>query len=182
MNHGDPYNMPGARFTVALTIDQHELVQRLFERCSDYAVLHDGEPFGPTAAIDEFTALPPGRDIADKFVYGVAGDSEPPSLEAVLESVRGYPNERTWWLGLLLVDPPSRSTGVGGRLYEWFEQWVEGQGFEAIALSVIDDNPRGQAFWRRQGFGVDRVIDSHRMGTKQHKVHVMSKRLAASPG
>ena len=177
MSHSDPDSMPGAMFTVALTIDQHELVQRLFERCSDYAVLHDGEPFGPTAAIDEFTALPPGRDLADKFVHGVVGDCEPPPLAAVLESVRGYPNERTWWLGLLLVDPLSRSTGIGGRLYEWFELWVEDQGYEAIALSVIEDNPRGQTFWRRQGFVVDRVVESHRMGKKQHSVFVMSKPL-----
>lgn len=167
---------------VELTVDDYPTLQALLDECHDYSLLHHGHPFGPSAARDEFDDLPPGATGAEKFVHGLVGHDEPEGrLIAAVESVRHYPDPSTWWLGLLLVRPDHRNRGVGSWCSRWFEDLVRNAGAQAIALCVVDANPGGLAFWRRQGFELDRIADRDHDGPLRHRLHVLRKQIVANP-
>jgi GNAT superfamily N-acetyltransferase len=166
---------------IELSVDDHPTLQALLDECTDHAVLHDGRPFGPSAARDEFDDLPPGSTSADKFVHGLVGAGEHEDrLIAVVESVRRYPDPSTWWLGLLLVRPDRRNEGIGSCCYGWFEQRAAASGATDIALGVIAENRGGRVFWQRHGFDVERTVDDHRMGRRRHRLLVLRKRIATA--
>jgi GNAT superfamily N-acetyltransferase len=125
-------------------------VQTLLEACDDYAVMLTDKPHGAEAAADLFAALPPGREPADKLVLGIMGPSG--DLIGILDTVRGYPEPGVWFLGLLLLHPAHRGSGLGAKVYEAFAEWAFAQGCDVIRLGVVRQNERGLAFWTRQGF------------------------------
>jgi len=125
-------------------------VQRLYERCTDFHELAEGMPTRPTAGAEEIEALPPGKMSTDKHLFGiVAADGE---LAGYVDLTRDYPERGEWWLGLLMLDPASRGAGLGSRVVRGAAEWAVGRGARAILLGVLEQNPRAERFWRRQGF------------------------------
>ncbi len=96
----------------------------LFVRCVDHFELHDGEPPGPHAADIEFGDVPPGRTIDHKHLHAIVDPREPGRLVAVVESVNGYPDETTWFLGLLLVDPAHRGAASARPCCSRSRRWL----------------------------------------------------------
>lgn len=125
-------------------------LQALHERCSDYYELIEGSPTRPTSAQEDLAELPPGKDLADKFYFGIY-DSDP-KLAGALEMARDFPADGEWWLALLLLDPAVRCRGLGGRVVESAKRWVSAQGGRAIWLAVLEQNMQAERFWREYGF------------------------------
>ena len=177
--------------TIASGLDGFELrrleradvtaLQDLFERCADHFVLHDGEPPGPDAAEIEFDDIPPGRTLADKHLHGLVAVDESDRLVAVLESVTGFPDDETWFLGLLLVDPAARGSGIGAAMLMWFETMAAASGYAAVRLAVIRPNVAGRRFWERHGYVWEATRERRPFGRLHHDVDVLVHRLPA-PG
>lgn len=90
-------------------------LQRLYERCSDYHIAHEGTPTRPTAGEEELSSLPPGRSADDKFSFGI--HSAGGELVGYIELFRDYPAEGDWWIGLVMLDPAVRRRGLGGWIF-----------------------------------------------------------------
>ena len=132
-------------------------LQDLLERCADYLELDEGAPPGPGAARELLDAGPPGVSRDHKFVHGWARTVGEP-LVAVTDTIAGYPDQDSWFLGLLLVDPAWRRRGVGAAILRQIEAMARAAGAVQLYLAVLERNPDGQQFWQRQGFAVvDRV-------------------------
>lgn len=58
-----------------LSVEDAAPLQQLYEAAQDYALLIDGVPPLPTAARDEFSAVPPGV-LSDKFMFGAVDDKD----------------------------------------------------------------------------------------------------------
>lgn len=127
-----------------------EIVQALYERCSDYHLLEEGTPTRPGAARHLLTALPPGKQPDIKYVLGFHGADG--GLVGVLDLIRDFPAEGEWWIGLLMLDPAVRGTGVGERIFRSAARAIAGRGGTTIYLGVLEANPAAQRFWRRRGF------------------------------
>jgi ribosomal protein S18 acetylase RimI-like enzyme len=143
-------------------------VAALAERCADYAVLVYGAPFRPEEDARAFlTEGPQGKDPADVLKLGVR---EPASgrLVGLMEAVRGYPAEGTWYVGLLLLLPEQRGRGLGRAVARAFEAWAAAQDADRIMLSVVEENRRALRFWRALGFEVARKLPPRRFGTREH--------------
>jgi GNAT superfamily N-acetyltransferase len=125
-------------------------LQDLHERCSDYYHLIEGGPTRPTSAREDLAELPPGKELADKFYFGIYATDR--HLVGALEMARDLPFPGEWWLALLLLDPRMRGRGLGARLLEAVNQWVRRQGGSAISLAVLEQNTRAERFWREHGF------------------------------
>ena len=82
-------------------------------------------------------------------MFGLERDDE---LVGALDVLRDYPQPDDWYLGLLLLEPQSRSGGLGERVVANLRSWIAGQGGHAIRLAVNDLNEDGARFWMKMGF------------------------------
>ncbi|MBC7542765.1 MAG: GNAT family N-acetyltransferase [Candidatus Sericytochromatia bacterium] len=154
-----------------------EGVQTLLTACDDYAVMLTGRPHGPEAATDLFAALPPGRDEADKLVFGIGAPEAP--LIGIIDMIREYPEPGVWFLGLLMLDPAHRSQGLGAQAYEALAEYAFAEGCDSIRIGVVKENERALTFWSRQGFH-ELVRQPLRMGDKDTEAVIMEDVLVAA--
>jgi GNAT superfamily N-acetyltransferase len=154
------------------------VLQSLYEQCTEFALLTDGQPPSSTAARDEFDAVPGGKTTQDKYIFGLFDPQN--DLIGMIESIRHYPDNQTWWLGLMMLSPKQRGQGLGSEFYQAFENWVSAQGVKQVSLSVVEANELGLQFWKSLGFEVIRKTEPQQFGNKIHAVYVMSHSVAAT--
>lgn len=144
----------------------------LYRSCSDYVVLERGHEPDAAIALEEFQSFPPGRTDADKFVFGLKTASG--ELVGMLACDRDYPQEKSWWIALLLIDPAVRGHGVAKTLCGDFFAWLRTQGADRVELAVFAENERGLRFWDSQGFTLVRTAGPVAIGTKEHSLRVLA--------
>ena len=153
-------------------------VQALHERAADYVHRLWGLPPDPNSGVDFFARLPPGKAAADKHTLGVF-DGE--SMVGCIDLVRGWPDEATAVIGLLLLEPPARGRGAGRQAFAAIEAqaraWPEITQLRAL---VIASNDVARPFWERLGFRANGQTRPHEMGTVKSTAIVLIKRLERS--
>lgn len=132
-----------------LTLSDAATLQELLVRCSDYYELHEGRTPSPDTAALELVNVPAGTSLDDKYTIGIFEDAR---LVAALDSVLHYAKPEEAWIGLLLVDPAHRSTGLGRRIVEAAHEWMAGEGIGVVYAAVSELNPRSERFWRARGY------------------------------
>jgi ribosomal protein S18 acetylase RimI-like enzyme len=156
-----------------LGVDDIPALQDLFGRCVDHFLLHDGQPPEPDSAAIEFGDVPPGRTQADKHLHGIFERRHPDRMIGLVESVSGYPDEATWFLGLLLIDPAWRRRGLGSAALTALEAMVVEAGYRTIRLAVIEPNREARRFWVRHGFRHEETRKQQPFGRLTHGVEVL---------
>lgn len=91
MNHSASFtlNRPGYSAKL-LNLGDAAVLQSLYERCTEFALLTDGQPPSPTAAREEFHAVPDGKTTQDKCIFGLFAPQN--DLIGMIESIRRYPD------------------------------------------------------------------------------------------
>ncbi|MFJ3761721.1 GNAT family N-acetyltransferase [Streptomyces sp. NPDC090080] len=120
----------------------------------------------------EFQALsgdfPDPDDIRPEQVAGALADEMlNPDVEVLLARAEGRlvgvaitlarhpdPEDPDPWIGLLLVDAAARARGYGRRIAEGVEERFRAAGRVAVRLAVLENNPKGLAFWTALGYEV----------------------------
>jgi ribosomal protein S18 acetylase RimI-like enzyme len=159
-----------------LTPADSQAIQTLYEKCLDYMLLVDGHPAGVNAGAEAFQDVPQGRSPDDKLILGILDRQG--ELVGLLDALQHYPDETTWWIGLLLFTPAARSQGLGERVVQGFAGYVQSNGGQAIMLGVVEDNPRAYQFWQRMGFETVHKTEPRQFGDKIQVVNVMRRILA----
>lgn len=126
-------------------------VAALFLSAEDYIQLERGTAPGPEVTKEFFTDLPPGCSPAAVRKLGLE-DRESGHLVGVADLAFGYPAATDAYLGLMVLSAPARGLGLGASFLAHVEMLARDGGARALYLSVLDANPRGRAFWQRQGF------------------------------
>lgn len=165
-------NIPGY-YTNLLKPQNAKILQTLYDQCIEFALLSDGRPPSVTAAREEFDALPYGKTSEDKYLFGLFDSLD--ELIGMIESLRHYPDNQTWWLGLMMLSPQYRGQKIGSQFYQGFENWVSAQEIKQVSLSVIEANEAGLKFWKSLGFKVIEKRKPRQFGNKMHAVYVMSR-------
>lgn len=149
------------------------LVAAFFLAASDYIQLERGAP--PDAAVtdDYFADAPPGCDPAASFRLGLFD----PDLIGLAELSFGYPAPEDAYIGLLMIVPSSRGSGAGARLLHQLQARARARACPRIHLGVLDANPRGRAFWEREGFALSVPNRPVTIGQKTQIAHRLTKRL-----
>lgn len=156
-----------------LSLDDIGLIQEIYEKCLDYMLLVDGHPADPDGVEADFLSVPPGKSLDDKFVFGIV--SQQKGTIGLLDTLRAYPDPTTWWIGVLLFVPESRSQGLGEKVVEGFVEFTRAHGAQAMMLGVVEENQRAGKFWTRMGFELVRQTEPRRFGNKIHTVRVMRR-------
>ncbi|WP_030569195.1 GNAT family N-acetyltransferase [Streptomyces aureocirculatus] len=122
------------------------------------------------ASNHEFFALsgdfPDANDIrAEQVATALADELAQPGAEVLLGRSEGRlvgvvvtlarhpdPADPDPWIGLLLVDAQVHRTGIGKELAAVIEQRFRAAGHHGVRLAVLDNNPKGLAFWTALGY------------------------------
>jgi GNAT superfamily N-acetyltransferase len=125
-----------------LGLDDLEVLANLESRASDYSVFMTG--IAPQ--IEDVRALFETHHYDQIFVFGVF-------LEHQLVGVLQVFNLEihTDVLGLLLIDPAHRQTGLGTRVFETYRNWAANRGVKQIFLTIPLENTVFR-FWFHLGF------------------------------
>jgi ribosomal protein S18 acetylase RimI-like enzyme len=138
-------------YSVRLAVSADEVrLQALFESDPDYFEVTQGTPPRSTEASDLLSDLPEGKNYCDKFVYAIFDRDN--ALAALVDLVRAYPDDKTWFLGLIFVAPASRNAGLGTRLLHAIFAEIKQHGGRAVRLGVARGNARARALYDRIGF------------------------------
>ncbi len=176
MNNLSGFSLASFRYSIKQLLPKDvNVLQELFEQCRDFALLTNGEIFSPTAAREEFELVPEGKATQDVYIFGLFDMHN--ILIGAISSLRHYPDNRTWWIGLMVLAPEHRKKGLGTNFYRSFEDWVLMQNVTQISLCVIEANDLGLQFWQKMGFKITRKIPQRQYGIKTHKLYVLSRNL-----
>lgn len=155
-------------------VADRDAVDDLAQRVADYIRLETGEPPGPDWAEEFFREAPPGGGPADLAQLGLFRDDR---LLAAAAMAFGYPEPEDAFLGLMLVDAAERGAGLGRRLLDAVEALARARGAPRLYLAVLEENPRGRAFWERHGFVHVLTKADVAFGERRHVVHRMVRPL-----
>lgn len=124
-------------------------VTAAFAEAADYWTLADRRPPDAAKAAAFFTDGPPGCDPARSHRLGLFVADR---LVGVAELSFGFPASGDAYLGAMILSPALRGQGHGRALLAHVEHLARAAGAGHLYLAVLQDNPRGRAFWRREGF------------------------------
>lgn len=124
---------------------------------------------------DVFQACPPGCDPQRSRRLGLFLNDR---LSGVAELSFGFPTTDDAYLGLMILAPRSRNQGHG----EAFTQHIldlarQASAGERIYLAVLEKNPKGRAFWSRQGFKPTGVTRSFHENGVDHRAERLVRSL-----
>lgn len=159
-----------------ITPDDVDVVQALIESDPGYTERITGYPPGPADAQSLLIMRPENLAEDAKVVLGAWEENE---LVAVVDLLRGCPNDSTAFIGLLEVHGNHQGRGVGATAYRLVAQYVGTSWPEVrtLRLAVVDTNAATAAgFWIKQGFEptgeekpykYDKLVSTARLYEKQ---------------
>ncbi|HLP27076.1 MAG TPA: GNAT family N-acetyltransferase [Candidatus Didemnitutus sp.] len=150
-----------------------EPLQNLFLRCTDYHELEEGESTVDDAAEYLLKNVPPDTAGEDKIVLGMFDSTG--LLVAVCDLLRNYPLPREWWIGLLMIDPNHRGTGLGSQIIADVIAMAGAENATALWVAPLEQNPNAQRFWERHGFVEERRAQTTTRSGRTNNVVVRKK-------
>jgi GNAT superfamily N-acetyltransferase len=146
-----------------------DAVEEFYDRAADYWLLADHRAPDRQKAKEFFTDCPPNCDPATSHRLGMFVDGV---LMGLAELSFGWPAAGDAYLGLQILAPEARGRGLGRILLAEVEARARKTGAAGLYLAVLEANPKGRAFWEREGFrptGVSR--DDPDSGHRIHRLH-----------
>ena len=124
-------------------------LRQLYDRAADYVELETGDAPDDATVTEFFAAAPFAASLADNLKLGLFSGGR---LDAVADLAFGFPEPRDAYIGLLLIAAECRGRGLGQRFVEHLVEIARARQAPRICAAVLDANPRGRAFWEREGF------------------------------
>jgi len=161
-------------FHLAHTKENVKLVQQVLEGAPEYSKIISGNLPSKDEGEDIFTELPPKMEFKNKFVIGVYLENK---MIGVIDYVVGYPDEKTIYLGLLLLKEEYQNQKRGTEVYQELENIFKmNSTIEKIRLSVVETNTKGISFWTKMGFHLTGEIKPYENKNMKCQVLLMERR------
>lgn len=125
------------------------LVAQFYREAPDYWLLAEGRLDADHQAEEFFTDAPPNCNPAESDRLGLFLAHR---LSGVAELSYGFPEPNDAYLGLMLLGPWAQGKGHGQAFLAHVEALARKRHAARLCLAVLDANPRGRAFWLREGF------------------------------
>lgn len=97
----------------------------------------------------DMQALPPRKTMDDKFYIGYFDGDK---LIAVMDFIRGFPDEQTAFIGFFMLDVSVQGHGEGSAIIAELCAHLSEVGFAFVRLGWAKGNPQSSHFWRKNGF------------------------------
>jgi GNAT superfamily N-acetyltransferase len=152
-------------------------VVAFYRDAPDYWQMAEGRTPGIDYARNFFTDAPPGCDLAQSHRLGLFLDAR---LSGLAELSFGFPDPGDAYLGFMMLGDWARGFGLGTAFLNHVEDLARTQRAPTLFLAVLDANPRGRAFWLREGFHPTGKRGEMQMGDKFQGLERLSKDLTRS--
>lgn len=96
----------------------------------------------------DMSTLPPGCDMHNKYYLGYWSVKE---LVGVLDIILAYPDDKTIFIGLFMIDKRFQGSGRGSKIITELIEFFK-LDYKFIQLAFMKDNKAAQAFWEKNGF------------------------------
>jgi ribosomal protein S18 acetylase RimI-like enzyme len=127
-----------------------DLVQNILENAPQYSLIISGKLPCSNEGEEVFTEIPPTLNSKNKIVMSIVLNNK---IIGVIDYLIGYPNNKTIYLGLLLISENEQGKKLGKLSYDILEKsFSKLNGFSIIRLSVLETNFKGISFWLKMGF------------------------------
>ena len=133
-------------------VDDRSVID-LMLRAADYSVLDKGHAPVVADVAAFFASCVPGGDLAEAVKLGFWQEG---GVLGFIDMSFGYPNPKDAYIGLLMLDEAVRGGGIGPQLLAEATRRAQAKGATRQLVAVLDANPRGRAFWQREGFRPER--------------------------
>jgi GNAT superfamily N-acetyltransferase len=154
-------------------VTDRAIVDGFFLASADYVRLERAEEPGPDNTDEFFNDTPPGCDPQASLRLGLFDNG----LIGLAEMGFGYPTASDAYLGLMMIAPVARGSGAGAYLLRHLEDAARARGKQRLCLGVLDINPKGRAFWQREGFAATEFSRQITLGKKTQLAHRLAKAL-----
>lgn len=138
--------------------------------CADFFEMVEGRPPAAGDGLNLLSDRPEGLPLENKLVFGLFDSGQ---LIGAIDLLRDYPEQRSWYLGLMVFAPTSRHRGWGALAFNALRSWILSQGGRSIRLIVQSQNPQALEFWLRQGFAIFGTA-IHQGDAKQNEVYQLA--------
>lgn len=125
------------------------LVAQFYREAPDYWLLAEGRVDAERQAQEFFTDAPPNCDPAQSDRLGLFVNQR---LSGVAEVSYGFPERNDAYIGLMILGTWAQGAGHGRTFLTHVEALARKRHAARLFLAVLDVNPRGRAFWEREGF------------------------------
>ena len=125
-------------------------LQGLCEKCSDYYILDQGTVANEDAARKILDALPPDKTLDDQYNLGIYDSDN--NLLGIVNIIDSYPENGSWMLGLILIDPSKRNIGLGRYFHQEIINFAKTADGKKIIIGVLEDNQIALRFWKSIGY------------------------------
>lgn len=126
------------------------VLQGLCEKCTKYYILDQGTVAKGGEAQKILDALPPDKTFEDQYNIGVYDIDN--CLLGIVNIIDSYPENGTWMLGLMLIDPSKRNVGLGRYFHQEIINFVKKRNGKRILIGVLEDNEIALKFWKSIGY------------------------------
>ena len=123
----------------------------IFALCSQNSLYQNHcPPFVTRESISmDMRALPPGKELADKYYLGYFDGDK---LIAVMDFIASYPNKMTAFIGFFMTDISVQNKGIGSAMIDELCCYLPKAGFTNLRLGWVKGNPQAEHFWHKNKF------------------------------
>ncbi|MFJ9905159.1 GNAT family N-acetyltransferase [Streptomyces sp. NPDC101152] len=140
-------------------------VARLFASCEDYFVAATGAPALPADVQSLYYALPEGADLDQKRLLVLCRGEE---VVGLADLVDRHPDAERLSVGLFLIAPKARRTGLGTAVARRLTEEAAGRGIRTVTATCPSDWKPGLGFLHALGFelGPPREMTGDTLGNR----------------
>ena len=134
-----------------ITMNNFERHEEIFYCNKEYYVLTDGQAATKNTCIETIKYCP--NDFPTEHVYniGLLYNYKP---VCALFALYGYPDEKTLYIGLFLMNEEFKKQGIGTKVIKALLDSFSNSVIARVCLSVQDNNLSGCRFWNNLGFEI----------------------------
>jgi len=143
----------------------------VFDAATDYVFLEYGTAPDDAVVKAFFHERPDTVPAANCHHIGIEQGGDLVGLAGYLF---GFPTPTDCYIGLMILDASVRGKGIGTQVVKHIVETARRQGATRLLIAVLDENPKGRAFWLAQGF---RHLQTFAPTTDGHIRHRMGRDL-----
>ena len=160
---------------VLKNITEIEELQKVLAAAPGYSLRTSGEIPSKDAAKEMLAALPPDFLLKNKYVFLITAKEQ---AIGCVDILRGFPQQETAMLGLLLLREDAQGQGLGKASYaateKFIRSWPE---IRKVRIGVVATNNGVLPFWKARGFLDTGVRRPYEEGVVKSETMVLEKEL-----